>query len=134
MANTGDSFIVTIKRPHLEWGEYRYTNSRGVVYGEGYIKIPAKEARRLNLLNTNGTYGGDVWGENLFNCMSADGRFSCVLRAQGCSNAGEPFAKQFAGDNNLKALGDWYYSMGAQVGDQVKVTWSSPTDIIIDLL
>ena len=134
MANTGDSFIVTIKRPDLEWGEYRYTNSRGVVYGEGYIKIPAKEARRLKLLNTNGTHGGDVWGENLFNCMSADGRFSCVLRAQGCSNAGEPFAKQFAGDNNLKALGDWYYSMGAQVGDQVKVTWSSPTDIIIDLL
>ena len=134
MANTGDSYIVTIKRPHLEWGEYRYTDSRGVVYGEGYIKIPAKEARRLDLLNTIGTHGGDVWGENLFNCMSADGRFSCVLRAQGCSNAGDPYAKQFAGDNNLKALGDWYYSMGAQIGDQVKVTWASPTDIIIDLI
>ena len=134
MANTGDSYIVTIIRPHLEWGEYRYTDSRGVVYGEGYIKIPAKEARRLDLLNTNGTHGGDVWGENLFNCMSADGRFSCVLRAQGCSNAGDPYAKQFAGDNNLKALGDWYYSMGAQIGDQVKVTWASPTDIIIDLI
>lgn len=134
MADTGDSYIVTIKRPHLEWGEYRYTDSRGVVYGEGYIKIPAKEARRLNLLNTNGTPGGDVWGENLFNCTSVDGRFSCILHAQGCSNAGDPFAKQFAGDNNLKALGDWYYSMGAQVGDQIKVTRSSPTDIIIDLI
>lgn len=134
MANTGDSYAVTIKRSHLEWGQYRYTNSRGIVYGEGYIKIPAKEARRLNLLNTNGTYGRDIWGENLFNCISADGTFSCVLRAQGCSNAGEPHAKQFAGDNNLKALGDWYYIMKAQVGDQVKVTWSSPTDIVIELI
>lgn len=134
MANTGDSYIVTINRSHLEWGEHRYTDSRGVVYGEGYIMIPAKEARRFNLLNTNGTQGRDVWGENLFNCRSADGSFSCVLRAQGCSNAGDPYAKQFAGDNNLKALGDWYYRIGAQVGNQVKVTWSSPTDIIIDLV
>lgn len=134
MANTGDSYIVTIKRPHLEWGEYRYTDSRGIVYGEGYIKIPAEEARRLKLLNTNGTHDRDVLGENLFNCISANGRFRCVLRAQGCSNAGEPYAKQFAGDNNLKALGDWYYSVGAQAGDRVKVTWSSPTDIVVELI
>lgn len=133
MANTGDSYIVTIKRPHLEWGEYRYTGSRGIVYGEGYIKIPASEAYRLNLLNSNGTNQKDVFGENLFNCVSSDGRFRCVLRAQG--NQGDKrFAKQFAGDNNLKALGDWYYSVGAQVGDQVKLTWASPTDIVIELI
>lgn len=133
MANTGDSYIVTIKRPHLEWGEYRHTGSRGIVYGEGYIKIPASEAYRFNLLNPHGTNYQDIWGENLFNCVSADGSFRCILRAQG-NQADWRFAKQFAGDNNLKAIGDWYYSMGAKEGDKVKVTWTSPTDIVIELI
>lgn len=134
MANTGDSYIVELKRPHLEWGEYRYTDSRGIIYGEGYIKIPSRESHRLNLLNNNGTNGRDVLGENLFNCKSADETFSCVLRAQGSSKSGDPYAKQFAGDNNLKALGEWYYKEGAQEGDRVKVSWISPTDIIIELI
>lgn len=60
MANTGDSYIVTIKRPHLEWGEYRHTDSRGIVYGEGYIQIPASEAYRFNLLNPHGTNHQDI--------------------------------------------------------------------------
>ena len=134
MANTGDSYIVTIKRSHLAWGEYRYTGSRGIVYGEGYIKIPSREAYRLNLLNTNGTQGRDILRKNLFNCVSADGTFRCVLRAQGCSSAGEPYAKQFAGNNNLKAQVEWYYSVGAQEGDQVKVSWVNSTDIVIELI
>lgn len=134
MAKAGDSYIVTIEKSHLEWGKHRYTNTRGIVYGEGYIKIPAKEARRLNLLNANGTDNKNVLGENLFNCVSADRNFKGVLRAQGCSGAGEPYAKQFAGDNNLKAIGDWYYSVGAKEGNKVKVTWSSHTDIVIELI
>lgn len=134
MANAGDGYIITLQKPHLEWGEYRFTGSRGIVYGEGYIPIPTGEARRLNLLNSNGTHNRDVWGENLFNCSSADGEFRCVLRAQGCSRAGEPFAKQFAGNNNLKALGDWFYHIGAKEGDQLKVMWTSPTDIVLELI
>lgn len=134
MAQRGDNFIVTVQKAHLEWGEHRYTNSRGIVYGEGYIKIPADVARRYNLLNQNGTNGKDVLGENLFYCKSADGAFSGVLRAQGCQEAGDIYAKQFAGDKNLKAIGDWYYSQGVTVGDRVKVTWTSETELYIELL
>ena len=132
MAQQGDSYIVTVQRAHLEWGEHRYTNSRGIIYGEGYIQIPAQYARRYNLLNQNGTNGTDVPGFNLFNCYSADGLFSGVLRAQGCYEAGDIYAKQFAGNKNLKAVGDWYYACGMQVGDHVKVTWINSTDLCIE--
>lgn len=134
MANTGDTYTITLYKSHLKWGEHRYTGSRGVVYGEGYIPIPKKYAKDYNLLNKNGTNKADILGVNLFNCKSKDGLFEGVLRAQGCSKAGDPYAKQFSGNKNLKALGDWYYNIGADIGDQVKVTFSSPTDIIIELL
>lgn len=133
MAKAGDTYTITLKEPHLAWGEYRYTNSRGTVFGEGYIPIPAADAYRLHLLNQNGTKYRDVLGENLFNCVSLDGTFRGVLRAQG-NQADNRFAKQFAGDKNLKALGDWFYNIGADVGDQVSVTWLSPTNIIIALI
>ena len=53
MAKTGDTFTITLKRPHLEWGSYRHTNSRGIVYGEGYIPIPAPDAYRIGTFNSN---------------------------------------------------------------------------------
>ena len=52
MAKAGDFYEITLKQPHLEWGEYRYTDSRGIVYGEGYIPIPANIASA----NTKGIY------------------------------------------------------------------------------
>lgn len=131
MAKAGDTFTVTLKKAHLEWGSYRHTNSRGIVYGEGYIKIPAPDAYRYGLLNSNGTGGLDILGQNIFNCRSADGLFSGELKAQG-DQADDIFAKQFAGNDNLKAIGDWYYAIGATVGDKIKVTWVSPTDLIIE--
>ncbi|MBQ9111680.1 MAG: hypothetical protein IJY06_10015 [Oscillospiraceae bacterium] len=131
MANTGDTFTIVLKRPHLEWGSYRYTNSRGVVYGEGYIPIPASDAYHIGLLNSNGTGGRDVLGQNIFNCRSADGFFFGELKAQG-NQADAAFAKQFAGNDDLKAIGDWYYAIGANVGDRIRVRWVSPTDIIIE--
>lgn len=133
MAERGDSYIVSLKRPHLEWGVFRHTDSRGTVFGEGYIQIPAEDAYRLNLLNQNGTGYNDIFGKNLFNCRSADGRFEGVLRAQG-NQSDERYAKQFAGDKNLKALGDWFFEMGACVDDEVSVTWISDTDIEIELI
>ena len=128
------SFTVTVQKAHLEWGVHRYTNSRGVVYGEGYILIPASCARKYNLLNLNGTNGEDIFGDNIFYCHSADGTFSGMLRSQGCHEAGDKYAKQFAGDKNLKAVGDWYYSQGVQIGDRVKVTWVSDTEVCIEVL
>ncbi len=133
MATAGDTYTIVLKTPHLAWGERRYTATRGTVYGEGYIPIPANIAYRLKLLNQNGTNYNDILGKNLFNCVSADGKFRGVLRAQG-NQADDRFAKQFAGDKNLKALGDWFYSVGADIGDKVKVTWVSPTDIVIELI
>lgn len=43
-------------------------------------------------------------------------------------------AKQFSADGNLKAIGSWYASMGADIGDKVRVTWISPTNIEIEIL
>lgn len=134
MARTGQSYTITLRKSHLEWGTHRYTNSRGIIYGEGYIPIPAKIARTFDIQNQNGTGYTDVLGKNLFNCKSIDGLFDAVVRAQGCREAGYIYAKQFSGDGNLKALGDWFYAIGATVGDRVKISWVSPTDITIEKL
>lgn len=130
MPNTGDSFITKLKQAHLEWGSFRHTNSRGVVYGEGYLQIPAREARRLNITNSN-----LVGGNNLYNCFSSDGFLNNVqLKATGCSAAGNINAKQFHGKGNLQLLGDWFAYVNAIIGDRIEITWTSPTNIIITKL
>ena len=121
MANLG-SYIVTLNEAHLKWGVHRYTGSRGYVYGEGYIPIPAEQARFLGLYNSNKTAGRDVYGENLFHCTSKDGLFRGVLKAQGCKSEGDSFAKQLSGNNDLKSIGSWYAAINAQIGDRVKVS------------
>lgn len=47
MAQQGDRYVVDLKEPHLQWGEYRYTDTRETVKDEGYIPIPLNDARRL---------------------------------------------------------------------------------------
>lgn len=39
MANAGDTFTVELNQAQLEWGTFRFTGSRGLRYGEGYLKI-----------------------------------------------------------------------------------------------
>ena len=97
MANRGDYYIVELERAHLEWGTHRYTDTRDIIYGEGYIQIPARKAYDFNIYNSNGTGGSDVWGENLFRCTSRDGFFEGVLRAQG-NQSDDRYAKQFSED------------------------------------
>lgn len=133
MATAGDFYIIELKQAHLEWGEHRYTNSRGKVYGEGYIAIPADYAYDYNIRNKNGAGQHDILGKNIFNCTSADGLYRGTLRAQG-NQADDRFAKQFAEDSDLKAIGSWYSKVDAQVGDRIKVTWLSSTDIMIEKL
>lgn len=133
MANRGDYYIVELERAHLEWGTHRYTDTRDIIYGEGYIQIPARKAYDFNIYNSNGTGGNDVWGENLFRCTSRDGLFEGVLRAQG-NQSDDRYAKQFSEDGNLKGIGRWYQRIGARVGDRIQVTWTSSTDIIIEKL
>ena len=134
MANAGDYYIVSLSEAHLGWGTHRYTNSRSPIEGERYLPIPRSEAMRLYILNSNGTGGQDVPGENIFYCTSRDGFFSAVFKAQGCSQAGDIFAKQFSVDKDLKALKSWYDHVDAAPGDKVIVTWTSRTNIVIDLL
>jgi hypothetical protein len=129
MPNTGDSYTVTIRKSHLKWGTYRYSNTRDPIYGEGYIRIPLKDARTFGIFNSN-----NASANTQFNCKSVDGYFNGVLLAQGSNKAGAIYAKQFAEQGNLKGIGNWYAYTKAKVDDQVRVTWISPTDIIIELL
>lgn len=71
-------------------------------------------------------------GQNVFNWMSKDGQFVGRIKAQGCHHAGEIYAKQLSADNDLRAFGDWFVSVGASVGDQIRLTWISATDVIIE--
>lgn len=134
MAKKGDSFEITLKKSHYDWGEYRHTDSRTKRSGEGYIPIPIACARSYKLYNGNKTAKKDVLGENIFNCRSTDGKFCGVIKSQGCREKGDIYAKQFAGNKNLKAIGSWYKEVGASIGDRVRVEFVSPTDIEITLI
>ena len=129
MANPGDSFIVMLTPSQLGWGNERYTDSRDIRYGEGYLSIFHTYAVQFGLYNSNYTSGADVFGKNIFHCVSSDGLLNCELKSQGCVSAGDKYAKQFAGNDNLRALGDWYSKIGANVGDKINVYFSSPNDI-----
>lgn len=132
MPKSGDYFIVELKPSHVDWGNYRYTDTREAIDGEGYIPIPLPQARSLGIYNSNYKHTG--LGYNLFNCTSADGHFDGVLKAAGSKESGDVYAKQFEGNGDLKALGRWFRKCGAKVGDRVKVLWTSPNDIVIELL
>lgn len=134
MAQTGNSFIVELTPSQLGWGDERYTNTRTIRYGEGYLAIHKEYARSYDLFNANGTNGRDILGKNIFNCTSTDGLLNCQLKSQGCSESGDIYAKQFAGNDNLRALGNWYSDIQATVGDQIEVLFTSPTDIQLTLL
>ncbi|EOU1475817.1 hypothetical protein VOH98_000382 [Clostridium perfringens] len=127
----GDSFTVSLGETHLNWGTHRYTNSRGIIYGEGYIPIPRGIARRIGIYNSNYTNGQDLLGVNIFNCTSADGFFCGQVKMGGSSEAGDIYAKNLQGNGNLQAIGSWFANCNAIVGGQVEVTWLSPTDITI---
>lgn len=128
MPKVGDSFTITLKKTHLEWGTYRHTNSRGVVYGEGYLQIPIKYARMFNITNSNSS------NNNVYICNSSDGFLSDATVISAGSRVGGIYAKQFHGSGDLKLLGDWYNHINAQIGDQIKIEFTSPTEILITKL
>lgn len=129
MPKAGDSFIVRLKDTHVDWGEYRYTNTRDIIPGEGYIPIPRSEAEAFQIYNTNGSSSLP-----LYDCCSIDGFYRGVLLAQGSSERGDIYAKQFAEYKNLKGLGRWFSAVGAKPGDRVEVIFTSPTSLTIKLL
>lgn len=129
MPKAGDSFIVRLEPSHLGWGTYRYTNTREPVYGEGYIKIPRHDAENFNIYNNNYPTANPR-----YYCTAVNGCYSGILLAQGCSYAGDIYAKQFAEEGNLKGIGNWYRSVGAQVGGRVKVKFTSSNSLEIEYL
>jgi len=132
MAKKGDSYEVDVMDPHSDWGAVRYTNSRERREGEAYIKIPSEIAYDFGIYNSAGA-GGDIFGKSLFRCSTEDGSFSTVLRAEGDQHY-KDFAKQFAGNGNLKAVGELYRVLDAHVGDRIQVMWTSESDIVVKKL
>lgn len=132
MANKGDTYTVILDVAHLGWGTHRYTTTRPPISGERYLPIPRADAIRIGIYNSNATNGNDVLGQNIFNCTSVDGFFNAVFKSQGCSEAGDIYAKQFSVNDDLQALDVWYRHINAQPGDVIKVTWTSSIDIVIE--
>jgi len=130
MPIAGDSFRITLKKAHLEWGTYRHTSSRNQIYGEGYLPIPAQNARQFNIYNKF-----QPGANPIYNCSSIDGFLSNVeLLAAGNSVAQAVHAKQFHGNGNLKLLGDWFYNVNAHVGDTVEIVFTAPNSMTIELI
>lgn len=130
MPQQGDSFISNpLSQTHLGWGTLRYTDSRTPIDGECYIPIPAKDARRIGIYNSNNN--GNGLGLNEFNCASSDGFFTGKLKSAGCARRDDIYAKNFHGSGDLKALTPWFRHCNVQVGDCIQVLWTSSTDIVI---
>lgn len=133
MAHAGDHYTKDLKPSHLGWGDTRYTDSRPIIHGEAYIPIPKQFAQAYSVFNSNHSPQG--LGSNIFLASSKDGFLQNVeLLAQGCSEAGDPYAKQFSVRGDLKIMGAWYQRRNAHVGTVVSVEWISPTEIVLDLL
>ena len=133
MAIAGKSYVVELLEPHLMWGEY-HPSRHGVpgegrmeIYGEGYIKISAKEAYDFKIFNQNNMYGENAYYE----CVSYDGYYRGTLLAQG-NQADSNYAKQFSEYGNLKGIGDWYDYVSAVAGDYVKVKFTGINSMIIE--
>ncbi|OPA77089.1 hypothetical protein BFG05_04005 [Campylobacter pinnipediorum subsp. pinnipediorum] len=131
MPKSGDKFTVKLLNTHLKWGTYRYTSSREPIYGETYIPIPTKFAHKYNIFNSN-KLGIDKLGVNIFeyfafvnNKLHSTG----MLKASGCSTAGDIYAKNLSGNGNLKILSPWIYYANICVGDYIEVLFTSSTQI-----
>lgn len=133
MAHAGNTYTSRLKPSHLGWGNYRYTNTRDIIYGEGYIPLPKPCAMAFDIFNSNHSTIG--LGYNLFCASSVDGFLNNVtLLAQGSSTSGDIYAKQFSVQGNLKIIGRWYASQHATTNNLVRVTWTSPTDILLEII
>ena len=74
-------------------------------------------------------------GYNEFIAMSSDGFINNeILLAQGNIEAGDPYAKNFAIKGNLKRIGAWFAYAGATAGSQVRITFTSPTEVLLEII
>lgn len=133
MAVAGDTYTIQLGPSHLGWGNHRYTDTKDIIYGEGYIPLPIPTARELNIFNSNNSTIG--LGYNLFHASSSDRFLNNVpLLAQGSKAAGDIYAKQFSVQGNLRIIGEWYASQNATTNNSVRVTWRSSTEIFLEII
>jgi len=126
MPQPGDSFITTLRQPHLQWGEFRHTNSRGIRIGEGYLQIPSVHAYNFNITNKKSNMRSAE-----YDFSTSDG-FLTNNRLLASGNQHRPeFAKQFHGLRKLVLLGDWFGHIDAQIGDQIEIRFISATEILL---
>lgn len=129
MPATGQTFVTTLKKAHLEWGSHRHTSTRGIRYGEGYLQIPADEAYRCEITNDKEPARSQVYNFSTSDGFITNGQ----LKASG-NQAQEEYAKQFHGSGNLELLGDWFNHIDAQIDDQIEIKFISPADILLTKL
>lgn len=55
-----------------------------------------------------------------------------LVKAGGCSTAGDIYAKQLHGYGNLQVFGDWYYHINANIGDVIRLTWITNAEILVE--
>lgn len=133
MARRGDTFTVELGNSQIAWGTYRNPTNRELIHGEGYIPIPKKYSVEFEIFNSNNVRTG--LGYNEFYVSSRDGFLNNeILLAQGCSSAGDIYAKNFSIKGDLKRLGSWFAYSGASVGSRVEVEFISETEIILDII
>lgn len=127
MAKKGDKYVVEVKRAHIEWGVYRHSNSRDIIRGESYVKIPSKEARRLRILRGTQYIAHFTNGSPAI-CIKASGN--------GPMENGYQYAKQFegVGAGACKAFTPWYQASNVEVGDLVLVEFLSSKDIEFSII
>ena len=123
MARAGDHYTVELKPSHLDWGGFRHSQTRNTIKGEGYVPIGKAVAVQYNI-NVGSTY----------TAIFEDGFPSFRIRAAGNSKAGDKYAKQFQGDGDLKAFGNWFLDMKAKTGDYVVVTFLDGERINFELI
>ncbi len=121
MANKG-SFVVTVKEPHVDWGEYRNPTNRVPISGESYVKISSENARRFDIRR------GDIFTAHFDGVIPS---FQIKASGNGPYEEGIQYAKQFEGigPGACKAFTPWYAACKIGVGDQIIVNIISDTDI-----
>lgn len=126
MPNAGDTFITTLKRTHLEWGNFRHTTTRAIIYGEGYLQIPSIFAYNYNITNNKTNARSPEYD------FSTSDNFITNSKLLASGNQYLPqFAKQFQGSGNLKLLGNWFSHINAQIGDQIEIKFITATEIVL---
>ena len=127
MPKKGNEFTITLGKTHLGWGTHRYTNSRETIYEEGYLPIPKAKAKEFDIYMSNKKDANYIYN------FSTDDNFYSneELKASGCSTKGDIYAKNLAGNGDLKLLGKWFTHIKAKVGDEIKISFTSPTNIVL---